>query len=118
VIVLTFVFRVGYISETGVCIIGIRRLITIPLTAYEMGINIYLTLLFLLPLRDITHFKNRLGTANARLRKMTRRCVIGAFVTCLSTGANLTAVSILEGEEAWICLLCCNLDRSLRPIQH
>jgi len=107
---MTFVWRIAYINQSGYCLIGLRRSVSIPLTTYELSINLYLTSLFLLPLRNITHFENRAGSANSRLRKMTKRCLIGAGITCLSTGANLTAVSIIEGEQAWLCLLCCNLD--------
>jgi hypothetical protein len=104
--------RISFLSTTsGFCFIGLQRMVAIPLTTYEICINVYLTMLFLLPLRNITHFEHGSRAANAQLRKMTQRCLIGAAVTCMSTGANLTAVAILEHEEAWLCLLLCNLDR-------
>jgi hypothetical protein len=108
---MTFLFRVGRLSSQEICIIGLERKIGIPLVTYEMLINVYLTMLFLLPLRNLARFEDRFGSANERLQRMTKRCVIGAFVTLLSTGANLTAVTVMEGQQAWLCLLCCNLDR-------
>ncbi len=98
-------------SPSGFCLIGIQRTISIVLVVYECAINIYLAFLFLWPFRKLylssveQNFKS-----NPQLRQVTVRCLVGSIGTCWSTGANLTAVAILDGQQAWLCLTCCNLD--------
>jgi hypothetical protein len=41
--------------------------------------------------------------------------VAGTSVTLVMSGVNLTVLTILDGESAWLCLLLCNLDGSSRP---
>lgn len=104
---LTYVFHISYLSQTGFCVIGIHQKVSFALSAYEMAINVYLTSLFLYPLRSIYSYKTH---TSPQLKQMTTRCVIGTLGTLVSTGANLFAISALDGEQAWLCLLCCNLD--------
>jgi hypothetical protein len=50
-VIMNFVWRITYINEKGVCIIGMQKIAMLPLIAFEVVVNIYLTLLFILPLR-------------------------------------------------------------------
>jgi len=107
IVVLTYLYHISYLSESGFCVIGIHRKVSFALSGYEMAINVYLTSLFLYPLRNIYSYKTH---TTPHLRQMTTRCIFGMLGTLTSTGANLFAISALDGEPAWLCLLCCNLD--------
>lgn len=78
-----------------------------PLIIFDVAVNVYLTLLFLLPLRKLYSYKN--GT-NSMLRRMAFRTFIGSCATLTSSVANLTVLMVLKGEPGWICLMCCNAD--------
>ncbi|RPB25321.1 hypothetical protein L211DRAFT_759234, partial [Terfezia boudieri ATCC MYA-4762] len=106
VISLTFVFRRADIS-TGECRIGLRLPANVPLLAFDICINVYLTALFLQPLKQMYSYKG----AKGGLRTMAKRTFIGSALTLLTTVSNLTAVLILKGREpGWICFACCNAD--------
>lgn len=49
-VVVNFVFRVGYINKSGVCIIGMKGFVLWPLIGFDIALNVYLTSLFLAPL--------------------------------------------------------------------
>lgn len=51
-VIMNFIWRITYISEKGVCIIGMQKIAMLPLITFEVVVNIYLTLLFILPLRS------------------------------------------------------------------
>ncbi|KAK6008603.1 hypothetical protein QM012_000506 [Aureobasidium pullulans] len=50
-VILNFVFRIAYINEKGVCVIGMKRRALVPLITFDVVLNVYLTSLFLHPLR-------------------------------------------------------------------
>ncbi|CAD0019116.1 unnamed protein product, partial [Aureobasidium pullulans] len=50
-VILNFVFRIAYINEKGVCIISMKRKALVPLITFDVLLNVYLTSLFLHPLR-------------------------------------------------------------------
>jgi hypothetical protein len=96
-----------YLNSNHVCIIGIGRPVLIPMITWEIIINIYLTALFLDPLRKLYSFRNK---CKPGLQTMARRTFIGSIVSLLSTIVNLGVLSALNGEYAWLCLMLCNTD--------
>ncbi|KAE8453198.1 hypothetical protein EG329_011265 [Mollisiaceae sp. DMI_Dod_QoI] len=84
VIALNFYFRFA-VYENHTCRIGMKRVAMIPLITFDILVNVYLTSLFLIPLRCKIPYFNHLST-------------------------NLTVVMALDGEPGWICLMCCNID--------
>jgi len=78
-----------------------------PLVAWEVLINVYLTALFLGPLRELYSFKKR---AESKMRKMAVRTFIGVCVTLTTSVANLSVLTVLDGEQGWVCLLICTSD--------
>tara|TARA_R110002060_G_scaffold67862_3_gene76500 strand:+ start:321 stop:1067 length:747 start_codon:yes stop_codon:yes gene_type:complete len=78
-----------------------------PLIIFDAVVNFYLTMLFVLPLRSLYSYKN---TPNSALRTIALRSFVGSLATLTSSVVNLTVLMILKGEEAWICLMCCNAD--------
>ncbi|OCK74406.1 hypothetical protein K432DRAFT_409888 [Lepidopterella palustris CBS 459.81] len=107
VIVLNFIFRIAYINQNGVCIIGMKKVAMLPLISFDVLVNIYLTMLFLIPLRKLYSYQHNKNTA---LRKMALRTFVGSCATLASSVVNLTVLMVLKGEPGWICLMCCNAD--------
>lgn len=130
VIVINFVWRFTYIDDKGVCIVGMEMKAMLPLITFEVIVNVYLTLLFILPLRrkhtSILHplpvprntsmltWNSELysyhNSANPRLHRMAFRSLIGSISTLATSVANMTVLMLLRGEPGWICLMCCNAD--------
>ncbi|KEQ72318.1 hypothetical protein M436DRAFT_27196, partial [Aureobasidium namibiae CBS 147.97] len=106
-VVLNFVFRIAYLNEKGVCVIGMKRLALVPLITFDIILNVYLTSLFLHPLRQCYSFKQ--GTKSS-LRTLVVRTFVGSCATLLMSVVNLSVLTILDGEPGYICLCLCNLD--------
>ncbi|ATY64000.1 hypothetical protein A9K55_004050 [Cordyceps militaris] len=110
VVILNFIFRIARM-EDGQCIIGMQSISMIPLISFDAVVNVYLTILFLIPLKNLYSFKNMPEThVNARLRTVAFRTFVGSCCTLLSSIVNLSVLMALNGEPGWVCLLCCNLD--------
>ncbi|KUJ12278.1 uncharacterized protein LY89DRAFT_204578 [Mollisia scopiformis] len=106
VIALNFYFRFA-IYENRTCRIGMKRVAMIPLIGFDILVNVYLTSLFLIPLRSLYSYKNN---RNSQARTVALRTFIGSCCTLTSSVVNLTVVMVLNGEPGWICLMCCNID--------
>ncbi|RGP78962.1 hypothetical protein FLONG3_2868 [Fusarium longipes] len=114
VAVMNFYYRFARLID-GTCYIGMERISMIPLIAFDFIINIYLTILFLLPLTNLYSFKkkpqaNSNNSANNRLRTVAWRTFIGACCTLTSSVVNLTVIMVLVGEPGWLCFMLCNSD--------
>ena len=114
VFVINFIFRIAYINKEGQCIIGMKKVSMIPLIAFDVLVNVYLTILFILPLRQLYSYKHNTRTAAPAsahpLRKVALRTFVGSCATLTSSVVNLTVLMVLEGEPGWVCLMCCNAD--------
>lgn len=106
-VILNFVFRITYINDKGICIIGMQKIAMLPLITFEVVVNVYLTLLFVLPLRSLYSYKTN---QNPALNRMAFRSFVGSCATLTTSVANLTILMVLKGEPGWICLMCCNAD--------
>ncbi|KAH9219211.1 hypothetical protein DL95DRAFT_384641 [Leptodontidium sp. 2 PMI_412] len=106
-VILNFVYRTAYFREDGTCIIGMEMKAMMPLIIFDAVVNFYLTMLFVLPLRSLYSYRN---TPNSALRTIALRSFVGSLATLTSSVVNLTVLMVLKGEEAWICLMCCNAD--------
>lgn len=89
--------------ENGQCIIGMKSVAMIPLISFDFVVNVYLTILFLIPLKskfvpsrlttlilisfaDLYSFKNMpRSAANVRLRNVAFRTFVGACCTLVSS---------------------------------
>ncbi|CAM1504203.1 Fc.00g017940.m01.CDS01 [Cosmosporella sp. VM-42] len=110
VVIFNFVFRITRI-ENGQCIIGMRSIAMIPLISFDFVVNVYLTILFLIPLKNLYSFRNiARSPANIRLRHVAFRTFVGAVCTLISSIVNLSVLMALDGEPGWVCLMCCNCD--------
>ncbi|GME64461.1 hypothetical protein GTA08_BOTSDO13014 [Neofusicoccum parvum] len=107
VVILNFVWRISYINNGGTCIIGMEKRAMLPLIIFDVAVNVYLTILFIVPLRKLYSYKNN---SNTMLHTMAFRTFIGSCATLTSSVANLTVLMVLNGEPGWVCLMCCNAD--------
>jgi hypothetical protein len=94
ILVLMLLYEVSYIQGgTDFCILGIKRESSLPLVIYDTLYSAYLTSLFLLPL--LHHM--RLGgprkptqdKMDRRLVRVAKRNLTGAFVSLVSSFANI-----------------------------
>ncbi|KAH7346440.1 hypothetical protein BKA65DRAFT_276686 [Rhexocercosporidium sp. MPI-PUGE-AT-0058] len=106
VIALNFYFRFADYEKDS-CRIGMKRAAMIPLIAFDILVNVYLTSLFLIPLRSLYSYRTNRGS---QTRTVALRTFIGSCCTLISSVVNLTLVMALGGEPGWICLMCCNID--------
>ncbi|OTA96723.1 hypothetical protein M434DRAFT_27595 [Hypoxylon sp. CO27-5] len=108
---LSFVYRIARM-DNGQCIIGIEKPALILLITFDILVNVYLTILFLSPLRDVYSFKGfpRTTPISPKLRAVAMRTFVGALCTTTSSIVNLAVLMALNGEPGWICLTCCNAD--------
>ncbi|KAK2042160.1 hypothetical protein LZ31DRAFT_624395 [Colletotrichum somersetense] len=98
-------FRITHF-EDGICIIGVQTPVILPLISFDAAVNVYLTILFLLPLLSLHSVRynfwrpwtldwrsRRIPRAppNIRLRRLVIRTFIGSCCTLLS---SVTYVSI------------------------
>ncbi|KAK4226444.1 hypothetical protein QBC38DRAFT_228773 [Podospora fimiseda] len=110
VVVLNFIYRITKV-ENGQCIIGMQRPAMIPLISFDLLVNIYLTLVFLIPLTRLYTYKNFQETPGSRrLRTVAIRTFVGCICTLTSSVVNLSVLMALDGEPGWVCLMCCNSD--------
>ncbi|KAF7941679.1 uncharacterized protein EAE97_006516 [Botrytis byssoidea] len=93
--------------ENGECRIGMKQVAMIPLIAFDILVNVYLTFLFLVPLQGLYSYKNN---PNSQTRTVALRTFIGSCCALTSSVVNLTLLLVLKGEPGWVCLMCCNLD--------
>ncbi|OTB04284.1 hypothetical protein M426DRAFT_261999 [Hypoxylon sp. CI-4A] len=109
--ILSFVYRIARM-ENGRCIIGIERPALIPFITFDIVVNVYLTTLFLNPLRNIYAFKGLSSVPSnpPKLRAVAVRTLVGTLCTTASSVVNLVVLMALDGEPGWVCLTCCNAD--------
>ncbi|KAH7095076.1 hypothetical protein FB567DRAFT_20009 [Paraphoma chrysanthemicola] len=106
-VILNFIFRITYINAQGVCIIGMQKIAMLPLITFEVVVNVYLTLLFVIPIRKLHSYKSN---TNPALNRMAFRSFVGSCATLTTSVVNLTVLMVLKGEPGWICLMVCNAD--------
>lgn len=107
IVIFNFIYRIAYLNDDGVCIIGMKFKVLMPLIIFDAAINLYLTMLFIVPLRSLYSYKHN---RDSKLRTIALRSFVGSCGTLASSIVNLTVLMVLHGEAAWICLMCCNAD--------
>ncbi|KAJ4311003.1 hypothetical protein N0V94_008170, partial [Neodidymelliopsis sp. IMI 364377] len=88
-VIMNFVWRITYINDKGVCIIGMQKIAMLPLIIFEVVVNIYLTLLFIMPIRKLYSYKHNV---NPKLNRMAARSLVGSLATLTTSVVNLTVL--------------------------
>ncbi|KAH7021891.1 hypothetical protein EDB80DRAFT_693822 [Ilyonectria destructans] len=99
------------IDENGVCYVVVNRVIVTLILSYDAVVNIYLTALFISPIKGSYSFHHGVNAhTRARLRQVAFHSFIGSCAMLISSIVNLTVLLGLNGEPAWACLIACNGD--------
>ncbi|KAH9909919.1 hypothetical protein F4778DRAFT_789264 [Xylariomycetidae sp. FL2044] len=108
--ILNFIYR--FVDwRPGLCKIGWRDVSMFPMICFDLVANVYLTVLFLTSMKCLYKFNNLLpNSATMKLRSAATRAFVGTCVTVASSLTNLTALTVLRGQPAWLCLTCCRAD--------
>ncbi|KAM3419219.1 hypothetical protein BST61_g5160 [Cercospora zeina] len=105
-VVLNFIWRIAFIDTKGNCIVGMEKRALMPLISFEVVVNVYLNILFIIPLRRMYSYRR----GNGNMRRLALRTFVGSCATLLSSVVNLTVLMSVGGEPAWMCLMLCNAD--------
>ncbi|KXT18755.1 hypothetical protein AC579_2718 [Pseudocercospora musae] len=98
--------RISFIDTQGSCIIGMEKRAMMPLIIFEVVVNAYLNILFIIPLRKMYSYRH----GNGRMRNLALRTFVGSCATLASSVVNLTVLMAVGGEPGWLCLMLCNAD--------
>ncbi|KAJ3879235.1 hypothetical protein F5051DRAFT_485763 [Lentinula edodes] len=102
--ILMILGRDSSVRGDGVCVIGLKAFATIPLIAYDLSLNIFLTAMFMCPLWV-------LHPISPRLRSVAKRTLYGATISLISSAVNITIMLLLSGKElGWVCITSCVCD--------
>ncbi|KAK8071249.1 hypothetical protein PG997_011452 [Apiospora hydei] len=117
--IILIIFRFSRL-ENGLCIIGIQQSVMIGPLAVDVVCNAYLTAVFTFPIYRYTTKRperaaptvasSNTRSRNERLLRVAKKSFVGCILTLGSSIANLLALMLLDGEPAWLCLLCCKID--------
>ncbi|KAL5524547.1 hypothetical protein ACEPAF_9687 [Sanghuangporus sanghuang] len=98
----------GYTAIITDMIIG--RFATIPLLAYDLFINVFLTSMFL-------WFLYREQSISERLRRLARRTAFAAAIALTISCVNILILALLEGKQlGWVCLSSCAADVTVNAL--
>ncbi|KAI8093831.1 uncharacterized protein BX664DRAFT_330687 [Halteromyces radiatus] len=110
IFVLMIYFHNAWLEEDGLCIIGLKPIASIPLLVYDFVFNLYMTVLFVLPLIKIGHDTN-VDWKQTRLHEVAKKTMMASVVCLIVSFANVTALAVLGGTERGVlCLTCCFVD--------
>ncbi|KAF8144119.1 hypothetical protein K438DRAFT_1993197 [Mycena galopus ATCC 62051] len=105
IIIIVLIGRVAeFRAGDGACIIGLKRMASLPLLSYDLFINILLTTLFLWPLLRSRH-------PNVQLRRLAIRTLFAAGMALTTSTVNIAVLTIMKGRQlGWLCLASCGID--------
>ncbi|KAI8047248.1 uncharacterized protein B0P05DRAFT_450957, partial [Gilbertella persicaria] len=113
---LMIIFHIAELEADGTCIIGLRPVASIPLLVYDFVFNLYMTILFVMPLMQLGK-SVRTDWKTSRLQNVARRTLIASIVSLLVSFANVLALAVLNGRERGVlCLTCCTVDVTINVI--
>ncbi|KAI8368236.1 uncharacterized protein BYT42DRAFT_585856 [Radiomyces spectabilis] len=107
---LMLIFHIAEITETGICIIGLQPVASIPLLVYDFVFNLYMTILFIKPLVRIGKGA-AIDWRNSRLHDVAQRTLVASVVCLVVSFANVFTLILFGGRErGLLCLTCCAVD--------
>ncbi|ORZ02840.1 hypothetical protein BCR43DRAFT_431467 [Syncephalastrum racemosum] len=107
---LMLTFRNIIILPNGQCLIGLKLPASGPLIVYDFCFNLYLTVLFVIPLIRVSR-RSRAEWTRTRLYNLSIRSLIASVVCLTVSFANVLVNVITNGEERGLmCLTMCTGD--------
>jgi len=97
IVVLMVVGQNSWIRQDGICIIGLKHFATIPMISYDLFLNVFLTAMFVWPLR-------RSNVMIRRLRNVATRTLYGACVSLTTSALNITVLLAWEVRNMVGCV--------------
>ncbi|KAI7897833.1 uncharacterized protein BX663DRAFT_481151 [Cokeromyces recurvatus] len=117
IFVLMMIFHVAEIDESGICIIGLQSIASLPLLIYDFLINFYMALFFIRPLIKLGKNTKSTNWRTSRLNEVALRTLIASIVCLLASFANIFSLFMFQGRErGLICLTCCTVDVTINVI--
>ncbi|KAI9276520.1 hypothetical protein BY458DRAFT_472368 [Sporodiniella umbellata] len=118
IFILMIIFHIAEIQDDGTCIIGLKPAATIPLLLYDFLFNLYMTVLFILPLFKMGGNSMSFGSKrNSRLNEVALRTLVASVVCLVVSFANIFALHMVGGRErGLLCMTCCTLDVTINVI--
>ncbi|ORZ02838.1 hypothetical protein BCR43DRAFT_449882 [Syncephalastrum racemosum] len=114
--VLMLIYRNTYIRPNGDCVIGLKLIASIPVVIYDFFLNLYLSILFLIPLMRVS-LRSRAEWTRKRLYKFTVRSLIASVICLCVSFTNAFVVVITRGEmRGLMCLTMCTCDVTINVI--
>ncbi|KAI8065901.1 hypothetical protein BC940DRAFT_303151 [Gongronella butleri] len=113
---LMLVYRNNIMASDGSCYIGLQPIANIPVLVYDTIFNLYMTILFVVPLIRVGKNANR-HWKGSRLYDLTRRSLIASTVCLVASFANALSATIMDGKErGYLCLMCCTIDVAINVL--
>ncbi|ORX44097.1 hypothetical protein DM01DRAFT_1411408 [Hesseltinella vesiculosa] len=113
---LMIIYRNNIMGVDGFCYIGLQPIANIPVLVYDTIFNLYMTILFVMPLIRVGKNTNR-HWQGSRLHDLTRRSLIASVVCLVASFANALSATIMDGKErGFICLMCCTIDVAINVL--
>ncbi|KAL7310986.1 hypothetical protein PS15m_008810 [Mucor circinelloides] len=113
---LMLVFHVSEIDASGICIIGLQSVASLPLLIYDFLINFYMTIFFVRPLMKLGAGV-KVGWRASRLNEVALRTMVASVVCLVASFANVLALVLFNGRErGLVCLTCCTVDVTINVV--
>ncbi|GAA5796051.1 hypothetical protein HPULCUR_001419 [Helicostylum pulchrum] len=108
---LMMVFHIAEIDDSGICIIGLESIASLPLLIYDFFINLYMTIFFIRPLLKLSSGAKKIDWKASRLNEVALRTLVASVVCLLASFANVFSLVMFDGRErGLVCLTCCTVD--------
>ncbi|CAO3576588.1 unnamed protein product [Absidia cylindrospora] len=111
IFVLMMIYHNSIMTDSGECYIGLQPIANIPVLVYDTIFNLYMTILFVIPLIRVGQGVNTFDWKSSRLYHLTKRSLIASTVCLVASFANALSATILEGKQrGFLCMMCCTID--------
>jgi len=105
IVAVLFYGHISYITQDShMCYIGLKKLASIALLAYDFFVNAFLTALFLWPV-------TRSSFRNSRVKRLAVRTLWSALIALTTSCVNILILTLMHGRQlGWVCLGSCGTD--------
>ncbi|KAI8340608.1 hypothetical protein BC941DRAFT_417686 [Chlamydoabsidia padenii] len=110
IFVLMIIYHNAIMTTTGECYIGLQPIANIPVLVYDTIFNLYMTILFVIPLIRVGRGVNK-HWKRSKLYDLTKRSLIASTVCLVASFANALSATIMNGQQrGFLCMMCCAID--------
>ncbi|CAO3587628.1 unnamed protein product [Absidia cylindrospora] len=114
---LMIIYHNSILTSTGECYIGLQPIANIPVLVYDTIFNLYMTVLFVIPLIRVGRGVNAHDWKSSRLYDLTKRSLIASSVCLVASFANALGATIMHGKQrGYLCMMCCTIDVTINVL--